>query len=47
MENKPFGIILSKYHENLNCYEMALKSLENEEFNIKKVVFEFPVSEKK
>ena len=44
MENKPFGIILSKYHENLNCYELALKSLENEELVIKKVMFEFPVA---
>lgn len=44
MENKPFGIILSKYHENLNCYELALKSLENEELVIKKVMFEFPAA---
>jgi len=35
MENKPFGSILSKYHENLSCYEIALKSLENEELDQK------------
>lgn len=39
MENKPFAIILSKYNENLTSYEMALKSLENEEIEISKAFF--------
>ena len=43
MENKPFEMILSKYNENLTCYEMALKSLENEELPISKANIEFPI----